>query len=251
MPESPGSWAISSRAASSARSSWRSARPWTASRRVSSSGSSSRAASASRSAGLSRSASVPRANVAQSRTGRRGVGGEADQRVDGVVGLAAAERERDRLADLGVLVVAQAQHPVVAVRLAEVAEGVGDRGDHLRVVLALGHVQQRLGLLLGERADLPRAELAEDEGGELARARVVVGAERLHRLEHVAARAGGQRAHVRLPLVVGRATPRRPARAPRRAGARAARGHSGSRSGPRRGGRAASRRRASRARPAA
>ena len=148
---------------------------------MSSSGSSSRAASASRSAGLSCSASVPSANVAQSRTAGSGSADSAISAASAVLARAAAERERDRLADAVVGVGALLEQPVLAVRRAEVAERAGDRGEHARVLLARGHRAQRR-LLLGRQRRGGRAELAEHVRGELAHRGLGVGAQLHHRV---------------------------------------------------------------------
>ena len=209
--------------------------------RVLSSGSSSRAASASRSVGVSSGDSVPSANVAQSRMLGSGSRGQLDERLEHALVVAAGQRVGRALAHPRVVVAAQPQQRLGPVVRAEVAERARDRGEHLRVVLALRVRLERRGALGRERA-LRDAELAEHVGADRAGARVVA-AEQLPRRRRA---PPGRRATPAPPCTAP--TPRpsatrgsRPRRAPR-ASARAAAGRARSPSARDRGGRAASRR---------
>ena len=110
-------------------------------------------------------ARVPSANVAQSRTSVLVVARERDQRVQRLLPLAPAQRERHRLADQRVRSSARREQPVVAAP-AEMAERAGDRGQRRWVLLARGEGAQGGSCSAGRAGVL--SELAEDVGGELA-----------------------------------------------------------------------------------
>ena len=137
------------------------------------------------------------------------------------------------------------EQPLLAVGLAEHAERVRDRLDHGRVGLARGH---RLAAPAPARAGTtaPRSRAGRARRRPSSRATgSSIGAERDHRVEHVAAaarararRRTGTTRRPRSPIPRGRA------RAARRARARAAWDRAGTSSAPGPGGRAATPRRA-------
>ena len=115
---------------------------------------------------------------------------------------AAAERERDRLADVRRprARAGRAARPGRAARRGgrrRTRSPTGPRGRPRARPSRSARRPARSG-----SAGAAVAELAEHVGGELARRRLGLGAQLDHRVEHVLGPAGRERAHVRLPLVV-------------------------------------------------